>query len=331
MIDPAVPVNLDRFPLTPARLAPPDPLVSETSALSNCVWDDDWPSLALGSCMPGPRPAGSRVGQVAIDDTPDDFSISVHFALVFSDDRDGVQQIYFKATDGFVAFPSLGSAEFACGAGGRPEAELSFPLLRECAASVTERIERYIVYYGSEETDGTTATGPFPKRVTLARAGLFDPATLTISGLNPDETYHFVLLAEDEARNLSPAAFDPRTAENVLQPKQVFSGVTPPCDGGCVVPDLSRVAELKAVKDGLGGIDFVWNPDPPAGEYHLNAVGSKQLAVEPSAHRAPVGEASEVCTVPSTSCSESDAFDGTSLYYQVASACDAGGLGEGPL
>jgi hypothetical protein len=103
----------------------------------------------------------------------------------------------------------------------------------------------------------------------------------------------------------------------------------PPC-----LPNLSARTGLRASKDGAGGIDFRWDADPMAPLHHVNAVDGVAQLVPPGLHRAPVGGAIAACdaTAPADGCTHVDAVGGPALlFYQVVSACGAGGLQEGPL
>ena len=102
--------------------------------------------------------------------------------------------------------------------------------------------------------------------------------------------------------------------------------------GDCVAA-LGVLEALKGSKQG-GALRFGWTADPAAIEYHLNAVRSKEGLVPPTPHRVPAGIGEPRCDAPSsaTECDDPTALsDAEDLYYQVLSACGAGGDVEGPL
>ena len=331
-----MPRNLDAFPFPAARLAPPDPRVSSVAAHSNCVWDDGWPAMAAGTCTTQSRGAGSGALEAATADGGDNFQ--PEFMTVFTDDRTGTTQIYFKRTDMGVTFPTIADVTTSCEAGGTALAMLSFPLIASCPAA-EERIDRYILYYGSEDSEGVTEFGPFVNRLVIDTA-FTDPMTVDVPGLKPNETYHFLLLAEDEARSIFPPSFDPRVATNTAADgaQRWPDVVMPDCAPNCIVMDLSPIALLKGVKSGADAA-FSWTPDPNAPAYHLNTVEFKRFltGTDPqSPHRQPTGQGVLQCTAlpsPTLGCTHADAIldVASPLFYQALSTCGDMGVDEGPV
>lgn len=253
-----MPRNLDQYPIAAQRVAPPDPAISLVSPHSNCLWSDDWPALAAGACVPQPRPGGSAATHVQAADATAFGNVTPTVATVFADDRSGVSQVYFKQLDGSVAAPAFsvpGGIAVGCSALREVEAQVTFALVAECATA-RERVDRYLIYYGSETSEGASADGPFVNRFEVPNVALSNPAIVTIPGLKAGEVYDFAIVAEDEARNLSPQSFDPRAVNTSLVTTQKFSKVvTPRCE-----PAL-RVVLCEPGPDDCGGVsDGTYNP-----------------------------------------------------------------------
>jgi hypothetical protein len=243
--DAAEPRDLDTFPIPPGRSIPPDPTISLPEQLTFCQWDE-----STGVCTPMDRDAAAAGAvSVAAADGPGVDLPSTH-AVVFADDRDGTSQIYLKLTDGSLATPTLVDALAGCEGVTAAQVDLSFNLLDECPSPLPypEYIDRYLVYYGTQGLGG-----PFAGRVELDNVGLTDPVSIQIGGLEQSVTYDFVLIAEDEARNIRPADFDPDSSANTVAPLQTISVDTPQCSPLLV---LNRCEFIEAVCDG--------QPDPVA-------------------------------------------------------------------
>ena len=158
------------YPFTAQRVDPPDPLPPNNSAvrrLSLCAWNE-----TTGACDPTPRLPVSTLGarQVAAADTVDFAGVSpASYAVVFSDDRTGNPEIYFKMTDDSVSPPSLDlpppgpGITATCQALLTAQADVPFLLNNECTApgpSSLEFVERYFIYY--EPRLSLEDTGEFP-------------------------------------------------------------------------------------------------------------------------------------------------------------------------
>jgi len=251
---PSPPRDLTEFPFEAIRVAPPDPTVSEVSPHSSCEWHDDWPALLAGSCVVN-RVSGSARDVASADGLPFLGGVPAAFVTVFADDRSGTSQIYFKLADGQVSAPSIVDLTVACDDILTARADVTFAPLRACP-DVTEWIDRYLLYYGSADSEGATPNGPFVNRLEIANLGLSDPHTVPLTGLNAGEIYHFVLIAEDEARNVSPAGFDPRSNLNVAASAQMRSFVlTPSCR-----PELRLVDCTVGPDDCAGTSDGRYDP-----------------------------------------------------------------------
>jgi len=328
--NPPLPRDFDTVPFLPQRAAPLDEVVSVQQPFSNCLWDDDWPDLAAAACNVVARDPTTAARQVATDVRPRGGLGINHFASVFVDNRDGEEQIYLKTTDQTVGPAVLDGVSPSC-SGPTLVADVTFDLIQVCP-STAEWIARYFIYYGSVESDLAGPAGPFAHRVEVPNVGLSSPTTVEIDGLNPGETYHFVVIAEDEARNIDPVDFDPRVPDNDLHPGQQASDVVMPDCAGCFIGGLDQVDGLMAVRRGPD-IEFTWGDDPEAAYYHLNGVLAKLLLVEPDVHRPSLGAAEERCTemAGSTSCIDAGAIADEQLrFYQLLSACGPDGVEEGP-
>jgi hypothetical protein len=223
--NPPPPRDLDTFPFTPARTAPPDPAVSLVDLLSNCTWDDGWPGMASGACTLNARGAGSLGASMVA--SADSLSFNgterVFFVAVFSDDRTGTPQIYFKRSDQLVAATTM-SASPGCEGLRSARIDATYVPVTTCPQTSfsPEWMERYILY------DGTaSATGPFPNRVVEPASG---PSSITLAGLPAGVTHYLWLIGEDQARNIAPPDFDPRSASNTgAIPNQQATVTPPPC------------------------------------------------------------------------------------------------------
>ena len=209
-----------------------------------------------------PRPSASAARAPALGDGAD-FNPNVVFVAVYSDDlaNPGLPQIYFKRTDQTVAAPALSGltpVRTSCERLLTPKADVSFTLLTECATpggGATEHIDRYLIYYGSEASEGASATGPFVNRAAVANTALTSPWTHSVTGLKPGEKYDFALLAEDEARNLNPIKFDPRANANAgLATTQKAAATMPACTPALASPSCKVIGEsCRGASDGVFG------------------------------------------------------------------------------
>lgn len=214
MLDPTAPdvIDLSRFPLAPVR--PLDPAVSQDFQLSHCVFDP-----ATFDC-PTARGAGD-----ALDVEMDANEFATY--AVWSDSRDGNREIYFKRTDRFVSNqPPRLTAD--CGPLGDAFIDVEFDLVGTCASAFApERMGRYLIYYG------TDAGGPFMNAaapiVVLHDSAGPSPVTRRISGLVPGTTYQVIVVPEDQARNVSPSAFDPTVDLPAANPNERSIPTPDPC------------------------------------------------------------------------------------------------------
>ena len=64
---------------------------------------------------------------------------------------------------------------------------------------------------------------------------IVSPATVRVRGLSPGEGYDFFVVGEDEARNISPPAFDPRVQAPAVPTGQAGHADMPVCPAGCLL------------------------------------------------------------------------------------------------
>jgi hypothetical protein len=220
-LPPARPRDLDAYPFEPRRTAPPDPVASAAGPFSLCAWDE-----TTGDCLREIRPAPSIEG--AREVSAADGGVPPFFAVVFIDDRSGERQVVLKMTDDAVEVPTLTSVTSSCQGLLTARADVSFDRLAECPAGhpvQAEWMTRYLVYYGT-----AGAAGPFGGPTVIDSIGLPPgPVTTPVTGLSAGATYTFVVVGEDEARNLNPPDFNPAGNTNEPAGVQFATVTTPPC------------------------------------------------------------------------------------------------------
>ncbi|MFC2171955.1 hypothetical protein ACFLU6_04910 [Acidobacteriota bacterium] len=218
--DAATPRDLDLFPFEPLRVSPPDPVTSTVNPFAFCDWDE-----ATGDCVLQSRPPSSVFGAREVSAADGGGMMPSVHAVVFTDDRTGEKQIYFKIADHWVWLPPIESTAAWCLDLQTPRAEVSFGLMGECPQPwEDELIERYFLYWGTSGNGG-----PFPDRLVYDNAGLSNPTVETFDGLTPGVTYTFVAIAEDQARNIHPPGFDPLGDTNVPNDFQTADVAMPEC------------------------------------------------------------------------------------------------------
>jgi len=198
--DTPVPVDLDTNPFPAVR--PTDSVLSVNNRLTACAWDE-----ATGDCI-DTRPAGGARRAVA-----EATERAVFVAWI--DDRTGTPSVWIKRTDREVSHvdPVL---QAWCPVPDTRAVNVSFDKIPTHDSWAGERIARYLVYYGRdpggpyENTDLDGSDPGVPDTIILAEDGsLQTPAWADIPDLEPDTTYHVVVVPEDEARNVYPPDFDP--------------------------------------------------------------------------------------------------------------------------
>lgn len=239
----APPTDISRFPIPAAR--PLDPVVSQTTPLTACVFDE-----ATFACVPA-RAAG-EARDVALD------ANELAVFAVWADTRDGNSEIYFKRTD-----EQVGVVRPRLAAGCDPEAyvDVTFTVIPPCqvAGAGTERMRRYLIYWRESAATSQDPAGPIVVPAS-------DPApvpTRRISGLLSGTTYHVIVVPEDEARNVNPPAFDP----SGTFPAQEVT-VTTPADCGPPPTCLWR-SDLASVRPHVPDRGAVYLVPPSADDVHL--------------------------------------------------------------
>ena len=250
-------IDFSSFPIAPVR--PLDPAASRDFQLSHCVLDP-----ATFQC-PTTRAIGDAV-DVELD--ANEFGTYA----VWSDSRDGNREIYFKRTDRAVRSqpPRLTAG---CGPSGDAWVDVEFDLLDTCTASLqSEKMGRYLIYYG------TNPGGPFlnaaaPMEVIHDLAGP-SPVTRRIAGLLPGTTYQVIVVPEDQARNVSPASFDPMADVAAAHPNEAAIVTPIPCVP--VDPCLWR-SDVTSV-----------DPHVPArGSVYLSPPNAEDISLQGPSHQCP--------------------------------------------
>jgi len=203
-------IDLDTFPFPAVR--PTDPVASTKIQLTACSWDE-----VTGDCV-GNRTAG-RAARPAVDEADG------NLFLAWVDDRSGGPEIWFKRTDRTAGCLTAGLTA-ACSSWDSSRITVEWSPIPECCACLdVEKMERYLVHYG------TDPVGPYDNAasplVVVDDGNLPDPVTLEIDGLALDTLYSVIVVPEDEARNLYPPDFDPFTDGDLPPPCNEESVTTP--------------------------------------------------------------------------------------------------------
>jgi len=209
------PIDLSRFPLGPDR--PTDPVVSTNLLLTACDYDE-----ATGDCITN-RAAGRAV-KAAMDDGWG------YLWVAWIDDRNGREEVWFKRTDYQIEQVPDPTLSTSCPAPNAARITVEWALHAGCVRPTPERLERYLVYYG------TDPGGPYLNAATPIviddDGALPDPVTLDIDDLASNTFYYVIVVPEDEARNLWPSDFDP-SADLPASPDNEKSITTPDCSAPC--------------------------------------------------------------------------------------------------
>lgn len=213
LLDPTAPTFLDhsRFPIPAMRSL--DPVVSRAFQLTACAFDE-----ATFDCLPSRTWGDANVASFGANETGT--------YAVWSDTRDGNYEIYFKRTDGWI---SLGAPRLAtgCSPDGSAWIDATFDQPPSCATrGAIEKMLRYRVYWS------TQAGGPYDMvrgPVEIAHDDAAGTVTRRITGLVPATTYHVIVVPEDEARNVLPAAFDPAIRQPGVLANEESIATPDPC------------------------------------------------------------------------------------------------------
>ena len=217
-------INLDRYPIPPARSLDPD--VSTNLQLTYCDYNE-----LTGGCEAARPPSGGSAHTVASDED----MMAVY--VVWLDTREDGTSVWFKRTDLYVSSTPVGlTTECTPPAGARITA--SWSPLPSCGDNhfIQEKMLRYFVYYRTDpggpyiNTDLMGTEPTIPDTIIVDDDGaLPDPVSVDITGLDENTTYYVIVVPEDEARNLYPAAFDPLDS-NDPPPQTEESITTPDCE-----------------------------------------------------------------------------------------------------
>jgi len=137
-------------------------------------------------------------------------------------------QVYFKRNDRTATMnPARLEAKYS--APGVAHIDATFDVVASCPTPLAgERMQRYLVYYG------TDPGGPFlnaANPIVVNHSPLLGPTvTVRLDGLLPATTYEVIVVPEDEARNVFPAAFDPDLP--VAQANEIAIATPVRCDVG---------------------------------------------------------------------------------------------------
>jgi hypothetical protein len=220
-------VDFDTFPYGPDR--PLDTTVSDERLLTACVFNE-----ATYGCD-SVRTAG-EARDVAATDTLG----AVH--VVWIDTRSGATEVFYKATK-YWASSTNSTLATDCATPTEAFIDVSFDLAWDCD------IRRYLVYYG------TDPEGPYDNAAApiVVYPGPPPPLTAVIGGLALGTTYYVAVVAEDEARNVSPFDFDPAQDNPGLWFEQSIMTPTP-----CFPKSLFQVEVLDWI---------IFNVSKPAGYF----------------------------------------------------------------
>lgn len=153
-----------------------------------------------------PRPANSHPDAPAADaqSTYPPCNADTAF-VVFQDNRSGNYDIFFKRLDTCLTDSSFTVTAPLC----LPQdGSLDAHWPQKQCPTATERLASIKVYYA------TVSGGPY----TLGASPAVDSTIGTVTGLQQNTDYYFIVLFEDEAGNTAPTPFDP-TINNVPTPR----------------------------------------------------------------------------------------------------------------
>jgi hypothetical protein len=205
-------IDFARFPYAAARAL--DPAVSEDFQLTHCAFEP-----ATFDCIP------ARTAGVALDIELDANEFATY--AVWSDTRDGQAEIYLKRTDRSV-FNTPPRLSTGCGPLGDAWIDVAMDQVVTCPRPFAgERMTRYLVFHG------TDPGGPYANAASPIEL-MHDPAlgptlTVRITGLPPGTLQQVVVVPEDEARNVSPPAFDPTEDGPVAHQNEASIVTADPC------------------------------------------------------------------------------------------------------
>src|SRR5204862_404918 len=162
----------------------------------------------------------------------------------------GISQIYVKMSDGSVEPPQLtGVSPAVCEGIGIARTDVTFSLVATCP-NTAEFMDRYLVYYGGETSEGSTPNGPFPHRPVVPASG-GGTASLTVQfvlgpacPLNP--TLAITSVQSNGADPGGPAVFGNMVCAPPVIPAIDCSSTC--MAASCVVGTLTSSSALKGAK-----------------------------------------------------------------------------------